>query len=322
MTRQPHDQFAKEYLEELLTSLGQVETSKDVKSEVREIDVWFVPNPSGPNTSELGLLAQMAATSCLFEPFRNPPSEVEIRSCLLKLYTVHADVLRQVKREKRSLSQTQLPHLWILTPSCSTRILNRFGAKMAESENWYEGVYLMPESFQAAIVAINQLPVVEDTLWLRVLGKGRTQKQAVEELVQLSQGSSRWNQLLEILASWRKNIELKDNVNDEDRELIMNLSPAYLKQREEWRQEGIQEGRQEGRQEGIQAGRQEGRQAGLQEGEKKVLLRLLRRRFGEITPDLEQKIASLSIPQLEALADAQLDFSSLDDLITWLSAHS
>ncbi|BAZ86888.1 hypothetical protein [Dolichospermum compactum] len=45
MTRQPHDhdQLAKEYLEELLAPLGKVETSKDVKSEVQEIDVWFVP---------------------------------------------------------------------------------------------------------------------------------------------------------------------------------------------------------------------------------------------------------------------------------------
>ncbi len=90
----------------------------------------------------------------------------------------------------------------------------------------------------------------------------------------------------------------------------MNLSPAYLKQREEWRQEGLQEGLQEGRQEGVQ------------EGEKKILLRLLKRRFGEIAPDLEQRITSLSIPQLEALVDAQLDFSNLDDLVTWLSTHS
>lgn len=36
----------------------------------------------------------MAVTSCLFEPFRNAPSEVEMRSCLLKLYTVHSDLLR------------------------------------------------------------------------------------------------------------------------------------------------------------------------------------------------------------------------------------
>jgi hypothetical protein len=28
----------------------------------------------------------------------------------------------------------------------------------------------------------------------------------------------------------------------------MSLSPAYLKQREEWKQEGLEEGRQEGRQ--------------------------------------------------------------------------
>ncbi|WP_322745925.1 hypothetical protein [Dolichospermum flos-aquae] len=37
MTRQVHDQLAKEYLKELLKPLGKVETSKDVKSEVQEI---------------------------------------------------------------------------------------------------------------------------------------------------------------------------------------------------------------------------------------------------------------------------------------------
>ncbi|WP_313926651.1 hypothetical protein [Anabaena sp. FACHB-1237] len=43
MTRQPHDQFAKEYLEELLKCLGMVEIDKNVKSQVREIDIWFSP---------------------------------------------------------------------------------------------------------------------------------------------------------------------------------------------------------------------------------------------------------------------------------------
>ena len=44
MTRQIHDQFAKEYLEELLASLGTIKKSKKVKSEVQEIDVWFEPD--------------------------------------------------------------------------------------------------------------------------------------------------------------------------------------------------------------------------------------------------------------------------------------
>ena len=43
MTRFPHDQFAKDYLKELLSPLGEVETSRDVPGEVRELDVFFTP---------------------------------------------------------------------------------------------------------------------------------------------------------------------------------------------------------------------------------------------------------------------------------------
>ncbi|AFZ57802.1 hypothetical protein H6G54_16585 [Anabaena cylindrica FACHB-243] len=300
MTRQPHDQFAKEYLQELLTSLGNAETGKDVKSEVREIDVWFVPNNSNPSDKlELELLAKMAVTSCLFEPFRNAPSEIEIRSCLLKLYTVHSDLLRQAKREKRSISEGQLPYLWILTPSCSVRMLNGFSAQLQNSPSWGEGVYFLPEFLKTAIVAINQLPTSPDTLWLRVLGKGKTQKQAVEELVKLSEDTEKWDHLLEILASWRKNIEVTDNVNDEERELIMNLSPAYLKQREEWRQEG------------LQAGRQEGRQEGSLDGQRLMVVSLLTGRFGAIDEKLSAIITPIMELSLPERTDLLLNLSNI-----------
>ena len=109
MTRQPHDQFAKQYLEELLSPLGTVETSRDVPSEVRQVDVWFVP-ASSPSTdsSNLGLLGKMAATACLFEPFRNAPTVAEIHGCLLKLYSLRAELLRKARREKRSVSEDEL----------------------------------------------------------------------------------------------------------------------------------------------------------------------------------------------------------------------
>jgi hypothetical protein len=242
MTRQPHDQLAKEYLEELLTPLGNVTTSKDVKSEVQEIDVWFVPTTTSSNdASELGLLGKMAVTSCLFEPYRNAPNEIEIRSCLLKLYSVQGDLLRQTKREKSSLTEEELPCLWILTPTCSERIIEGFGAKA--KEGWETGVYFLPKYQKAAIVAINQLPMTEDTLWLKVLGKGKIQTEAITQVVQLSRENDKWNKLVEIFASWRKNLQLNSDVNDEEvKELIMSLSPAYLKQREEWKQEGRQDG--------------------------------------------------------------------------------
>ncbi|EGJ31301.1 MULTISPECIES: hypothetical protein [Moorena] len=63
--------------------------------------------------------------------------------------------------------------LWILSPYCSTKLLNGFAAKLNDSGNWIEGVYFLPELFKTALVAINQLPVTEETLWLRVLGRDR-----------------------------------------------------------------------------------------------------------------------------------------------------
>lgn len=174
MTRQSHDQFAKEYLEELLTPLGTIKKSEKVKSEIQEIDVWFEPfSPQPQKNLPLGLLGKMATTPCLFEPFRNPPSEVEIRSCFLKLYAVHGDVLRKSKRENRTIPEAELPILWILTPTFSPRMIAESGA-IEREENWCKGVYFLPNIMKTAIVVIHQLPENEDTLWLRVLSRSQS----------------------------------------------------------------------------------------------------------------------------------------------------
>ncbi|NES20553.1 MAG: hypothetical protein F6K41_16880 [Symploca sp. SIO3E6] len=46
LTRFIHDQFAKDYLEELLTPYGEVKAPRRVSGEVREIDVWFATMPN------------------------------------------------------------------------------------------------------------------------------------------------------------------------------------------------------------------------------------------------------------------------------------
>ena len=55
MTRFVHDQFAKDYLEELLNYYGQVNPSRPVTGEVLEIDVLFFPSvkPLEPDDREL-----------------------------------------------------------------------------------------------------------------------------------------------------------------------------------------------------------------------------------------------------------------------------
>ncbi|MGF1492070.1 MAG: DUF4351 domain-containing protein [Microcoleaceae cyanobacterium] len=49
-----------------------------------------------------------------------------------------------------------------------------------------------------------------------------------------------------------------------------------------------------------------------------MVLRLLRRRVGEIGSDLETVIRGLSTTQLEDLGEALLDFTDLSDLVNWL----
>jgi predicted transposase YdaD len=64
---------------------------------------------------------------------------------------------------------------------------------------------------------------------------------------------------------------------------------------------------------------EEGRQEGEALGEAKVTLRLLNRRCGPLTDATTARIQALPLEQLEALADALLDFTGPADLATWLA---
>jgi len=90
---------------------------------------------------------------------------------------------------------------------------------------------------------------------------------------------------------------------------------------QEGRQAGLQEGRQSGLQEGRQAGLQEGRQEGRQSGEVALVLRLVQRRMGAMDEAIASRIRSLPMEQLETLAEALLDFTQPQELITWLDHH-
>jgi predicted transposase YdaD len=71
----------------------------------------------------------------------------------------------------------------------------------------------------------------------------------------------------------------------------------------------------------LQKGLQQGLQQGRQQGEVTLIMRQLNRRFGEVDPQLQERVQGLSIPQLEELSLALLDFEAVTDLVTWLDEH-
>ena len=193
MTRFPHDQFAKDFLESLLSPLGQVQTSVKISSEVREMDVYFTPDPSLSPRSNLGLLGKCAITTAVFEPYRNSVKVPQIRACMSKLFDLHSYLIREAKRQQQSEPgddspqerlRQRLPMLWILTPTLSADILDSLGASL-DLETWDEGVYLLAPALKTGIIAIHQLPKISQTLWFRLLGKGRVQSQAIQEVAAL-----------------------------------------------------------------------------------------------------------------------------------------
>jgi predicted transposase/invertase (TIGR01784 family) len=104
---------------------------------------------------------------------------------------------------------------------------------------------------------------------------------------------------------------------------------VYQEALEEGEQRGLQLGEQRGLQLGEQRGLQLGEQRGLQLGEQRgllkgqaaILLRMLTRKFGQVSPRLKNRISKLSVVQLENLAEAIFDLETVADLNAWLKAH-
>jgi hypothetical protein len=72
-----------------------------------------------------------------------------------------------------------------------------------------------------------------------------------------------------------------------------------------WMEEGIQQGLEQGKQQEAVA----------------LILRQLNRRVGSLTPQLQERIQSLSTSKLEDLGEALLDFNSIADLEAWFGSN-
>jgi predicted transposase YdaD len=68
-------------------------------------------------------------------------------------------------------------------------------------------------------------------------------------------------------------------------------------------------------------GIEQGIEQGMQREGANLVLRLLNRRFGQVTTSVEKQIRQLSVKQLEDLGEALLDFENEADLLHWLSQN-
>jgi hypothetical protein len=284
MGTQFFDKFNKCLFQELLSPFGQVIPNMAVLGGERLIDVFFAPYPGAElNEPELGRLALMGQKPALFEQCRGALTDDEVQNCLMKLYMVYADL----KREHPTIPVIEKPCLWIVAAEVSDRLLVDFGGTYDAELG--EGFYRFPKGFSGAIVVVDELPVVPETLWMRLLGKGRTQADAIEELILLPDSDPKRTNVLNLMSSWRISIDVAELFDREEEEIAMALSQAYL----EWQREAKREGLEQGRQETLRS----------------TVMNLMQLRYGTVDLELEAIVPRLMAMENVAMMRLLLECS-------------
>jgi hypothetical protein len=275
MPTKPFDQFNKRLFQELLSPFGQVIPNLAVLGSERTIDIFFAPHPGAiPNEDELGTLAKMVTNPALLEPYRSALTDRDLETCIIKLFTLTAEL----PQDYPQIPIETPPHLWILAAEVSDRLLQNFKAELDPTLG--DGFYLCGKGWRTTIVAIDELPNTPETLWLRLMSKGRIQNDAIEELILLRDTDPKRTNALNLLTSWRISIEITGQITTEEERTLMALSQAYL----EWEKQTVRQGREEERRSSIES--------------------VMKLRYGTIDEDLRQLIPQLmmlSSPEYMAL---------------------
>ncbi len=240
MTKNRHDQFAKQYLKGMLSPFSQeIAISFELPpGEPQQVDVWFIPQSRQP-IELLGQLGKMVTAPSLIEVFRNPISTEDLFSCIEKLCRVRAEWSRRAKREKQKIKPQDQPQLWFVVPTASEKSLNGYPA--IAKKKWLKGFYFIGDTLRIGFVVIHHLPVIPETLLLRLLGRGEVQRRAIEELLELPQ-QPLTDFIRENITKLRLMLKSQPSLTPNDQETLVNIDALY----EDWRNQTLQEGRQEG----------------------------------------------------------------------------
>lgn len=305
MSQFPHDRLNKNIFELCLENFGEIKIQRPVQSETKFIDIYFTPKIPIPTEAQLGLLSQCVGDGLrptighrpvAFEPYRNPVDIDDIQSCLIKIL----EVQQELNRDKEQADAPQA-FMWIITPTIAAHKLEKFHA-VSNEITWGSGLYLLPEGLQTGIIVVHQLPAIVETLWFRLMGKGKVQQTAMSEISALPSNHPYRNNALDLLLSYRVELEAKQNIEPEEQALIMQLSPLLLER--------------------IAASEQRGEQRGELKGYHELVLRLLKKKIGSLSIELEAQVRNLSLVQAETLGEALLDFTQPNDLFQWLQSNN
>ncbi len=155
--------------------------------------------------------------------------------------------------------------------------------------------------------AVEELPIGLGLMVLTTL-EGAMATAEARRLIGQAQGSRDIISLISTIVLYKFNTLSRDEVD-----LMLGIE---LQQTRVY-QDALAEGRVEGEARGEVRGEARGLERGLQQ-ERTLVMRLLNRKLGSITTEMQLRVNGLPIEKIEALGEALLDFTRVEDLLSWL----
>lgn len=227
----------------------------------------------------------------MFELFYNTPGPSQIAACVRKQLVYHQSLILRARRQGQD--RPERPYLWILSSGNPDTVLRRYEARAMHG--WPRGFWHTRKVDALRVVAINQLPATRDTLIVRLLGRGPTLRDALEELRSLPPGCIEHRLAMPVLLDFSNQLPQHQAAEDD-----MNSLEQFRARHAAWENQLRQEGMQQGRRQGQRA----------------FLLRLLRKRFEALPDHVVARVNRADSAQLASWGERILTAATLDEVFT------
>ncbi|MGG6288052.1 hypothetical protein ACQ4M3_41405 [Leptolyngbya sp. AN03gr2] len=217
----------------------QVQINPEMIAEAGLVDVLFEPDPT-ISKAVLGILGNLLIQPCIIESLRSMPTTEEFRNCLghwLRWRVESDGSIIPVDEEAELYSENECEEndedeswerdrrLLVIVPQMTATQLEGWGATL--SRRPVAGLYELSPAYCTTIVCTRELPETTETLWLRLLSRGSTQRKAIADLTKLESSHPLRSVALQQLQFWYQRL-CEDTLNRESKLLLQGLSQIKL----------------------------------------------------------------------------------------------
>ena len=301
MAQFKHDRFFKQYIQELYQSKGNFFANINLTAEEDLfIDVMFEPDRKFPAWLEqdLGLLdwamAKNDSSNLIVEHYSHYFERDDFDKCLLR------SLLNKTKEAKRKVQKSTFT--WVLTARLSEPKSREYGTKpypqapanLQQIASRQPPIVYICDAIDIGIIVIERLPLNEETMWLKLLGKEADCKAAYQAIRNAPRSRTK-SATLKACHKFNAYINSLPAAEKTEEDMVIlrsieSIDRDYTKDVNDW----------------------------LAQGQLNTVRKFLNARFGQIFSTLDEKLARLSSADLDLLLVESVDWTSIEDLVKYL----